>query len=567
MRLLKPASPSPRPDEFGLGFDFMQPMILRRPLIGAALVAFLSIHHVQAGPRRGPEEAGKPMTTHRDLVAFFQEWREFQKPRVVDGVPDYTAASMAAQRAALAETWKPRLEAFDISGWTLPEQNDYKIVKAELHGLDFDHRVLKPWFNDPSFYVMAFDSESDVPAREGAAHLAATDLWKYTPPLSPAEAALLRQRLGVIPRVLDQARVNLGGDVRDLWVLGVRYAASQKEILGAFARSVGTAHPDLASDATKAVAAFDAFGAWLKEGLPRKKGRAGIGVENYDWYMKNVHLSPYTFADEVLLMERELSRARAYLALVEHDNKSLPPMAPIDTPAEFHRLFGQGVTDFMKFLESTDVMAIKPWMEPALREREGGFQKASERDFFAQIEFRDPRVMRCHGTHWFDRARATHEPHPSLIRQTPSLYNLWDSRAEGLATAAEEILMGAGLFDDHPRSRELVYILVANRAARGLAGLKVHSGELNVDEARRFASSQTPRGWLIEDGGTNWGEQQLYLQQPGYGTSYLTGKLQIEKLMGDLAQEQGPRFTLRRFFDDFHAAGMMPVSLIASEMR
>ena len=212
-------------------------------------------------------------------------------------------------------------------------------------------------------------------------------------------------------------------------------------------------------------------------------------------------------------------------------------------------------------------MAVKPWMDQALREREGSFQPASQRDFFAQIEFRDPRVMRCHGTHWFDRARAAHEPHRSLIRQTPSLYNLWDSRAEGLATAAEEILMGAGLFNDRPRSRELVYILVANRAARGLAGIKVHGGDLNLDEARHFASVNTPRGWLLEDGGTNWMEQQLYLQQPGYGTSYLTGKLQIEKLMGELAHEQGSRFSLRRFFDDFHAAGMMPVPLIASELR
>ena len=73
--------------------------------------------------------------------------------------------------------------------------------------------------------------------------------------------------------------------------------------------------------------------------------------------------------------------------------------------------------------------------------------------------------------------------------------------------------------------------------------------------------------WLLEDGGTNWGEQQLYLQQPGYGTSYLTGKLQIEALLGEKAHEQGSAFSLRRFFDDFYAAGMAPVALIASELR
>jgi uncharacterized protein (DUF885 family) len=533
-----------------------------RPALAFTFAAFAA----SAPPVIKPERP-RPMTTYQDLVTFFKEWREFQKPKAVNGVPDYTAAAMAKQRAALEEIWKPRLAAMSPASWPLAQRNDYRIVEAELNGLDFDHRVLKPWANDPSFYVLAFDSESDVPAREGPVHLAATDLWKYPPPLSPADASMLQARLAAIPAVLEQARLNLVGEVRDLWAIGIRNVASQKDILDAFAKSARASHPALAAEAMKAAAAFESFGGWLQERLPRKKGRAGVGVANYDWYLKHVHLSPYTFAEEVLLMERELSRARAYLALAENDNRKLPPSATIDRPEEFHRLFGQGVTDFMKFLEANDVMAIKPWMDQAVREREGGFQPANERDFFAQIEFHDPRVMRCHGTHWFDRARAAHEPHPSPIRQTPSLYNLWDSRAEGLATAAEEILMGAGLFDDRPRSRELVYMLVANRAARGLAGLKVHSGELTVDQARHFAAANTPRGWLREDGGTNWTEQQLYLQQPGYGTSYLTGKLQIEKLLGDLAHEQGSKFSLRRFFDDFHAAGMMPVALIAAEMR
>ena len=32
---------------------------------------------------------------YEDLAALFSEWRAFQKPRVVDGVPDYTANAMA----------------------------------------------------------------------------------------------------------------------------------------------------------------------------------------------------------------------------------------------------------------------------------------------------------------------------------------------------------------------------------------------------------------------------------------------------------------------------------------
>ena len=34
-------------------------------------------------------------------------------------------------------------------------------------------------------------------------------------------------------------------------------------------------------------------------------------------------------------------------------------------------------------------------------------------------------------------------------------------------------------------------------------------------------------------------EQQLYLRQPGYGTSYVTGKYLLEDLMRERAHQQG----------------------------
>jgi len=130
----------------------------------------------------------------------------------------------------------------------------------------------------------------------------------------------------------------------------------------------------------------------------------------------------------------------------------------------------------------------------------------------------------------------------------------------------EEMMAGAGLYDAKPRSRELVHVMVAQRAARGLAGLKMHSNELSIDQAVQFASSHTPYGWLKPDGELVWGEQGLYLEQPGYGSSYLGGKAQIESLMGERARQLGPDFSLRRFLDDLNAAGLIPVSMIGWEM-
>ena len=57
-------------------------------------------------------------------------------------------------------------------------------------------------------------------------------------------------------------------------------------------------------------------------------------------------------------------------------------------------------------------------------------------------------------------------------------------------------------------------------------------------------------------------EQQLYLRQPGYGTSYITGKVQLEDLMRERAHQLGGAFTLKRWFEEVFSAGIIPVSLI-----
>jgi uncharacterized protein (DUF885 family) len=94
----------------------------------------------------------------------------------------------------------------------------------------------------------------------------------------------------------------------------------------------------------------------------------------------------------------------------------------------------------------------------------------------------------------------------------------------------------------------------------------MHSNELTVEQAVRFAHEWTPYGWLKADGDTAWFEQQLYLEQPGYGTCYLAGKAQVEELLGERRRQLGERFALRPFMDELQASGMIPVSMIRWEM-
>jgi uncharacterized protein (DUF885 family) len=94
----------------------------------------------------------------------------------------------------------------------------------------------------------------------------------------------------------------------------------------------------------------------------------------------------------------------------------------------------------------------------------------------------------------------------------------------------------------------------------------MHSNELTLEQAAQFASANTPRGWLRLDANTVRAEQHLYLQQPAYGTSYITGKIQVEALLSARKQQLGDRFSMKRFMDDFDAAGLIPVSLLRWEL-
>src|SRR4029450_12570694 len=126
-----------------------------------------------------------------------------------------------------------------------------------------------------------------------------------------------------------------------------------------------------------------------------------------------------------------------------------------------------------------------------------------------------------HPTPWIAPARLRHEPHPSPIRQLPPLFNIFEDRSEGFATAMEELVMQAGLYDDTPHGRELVWIMLANRAAGALASLRVQANEIGLAEAGRFHAEWTPRGWSDSSSRLVGFEQLLSLRQPGYGPRHL----------------------------------------------
>ena len=523
-----------------------------------------------------PLAAQRPASrSYPDLLALFTAWRTFEEPPRVNGIPDYTPATNTRRLTEL-QALQTRLAALDTTGWSVSEQVDWHLVRAEMNGMQYHLTVLQPFARDPAYYASVRTDESDTPAEEGPTIHGAIRLWQYgiwprtvldtIRLLSADETRRLTADLQTIPTLLAQARVNLArANARDLWVGGVRAFEEQSETLDALHRRVPARDKALLAAITSARTATDQFAQWLRDESPKRTGPSGIGKAQYTWYLRNVLLLPLSWDEEVTITRRELARAHAALRLEEARNAALPPMRVAANAAEFAALQDTLLPRYLAFWRDKQLITMEPWMERALRERFMGFSPEATRNFFAQATHRDPRTLWTHLYHWWDNMRIRVAPHANPIRRSALKYNVWMSRAEGMATVMEEWMMHAGLYDDSPRSREIVWVMLTARAARGLGNLYAHANELTMAQAGDLHVNWTPRGWMRRDPLLGF-EQHLYLRQPGYGASYVTGGRLLEEAMAERARQLGSAFTMGRFFDEVNAAGMIPVSLIYWEL-
>jgi len=498
--------------------------------------------------------------SYPDLTKLFAEWRTFERPALRDRAPDYTAATLARKHAEL-KAWQARLNAIDTTGWTTEQQIDWHLVRAEMNGLDFYIRVLKPWERDPAYYVTVWPDQSDTPDHEGPTNHAVIEVWLYTFPLTNDAQARLGAELRMIPPLLQQARMNLTGSARDLWLAGTGSMKGQIRDLDDLAKKVGGTTQVLGALRDARQATVDFVG-WLEQQASSKTGPSGIGREDYSWSLRNVHLVPLTWEDEVAILKRELARAHASLRLEEQRNMGRPQIEPVRNEEEYHRRANASVDRLMRFIKDRDIITVKPNMDPALRPKIGSFVPIEQRNFFSIATHHEPNTLYTHFYHWWDLAQMRDEPHASPIRRGALLYNIWDSRSEGMATAFEEAMMHAGLYDDNPRAREIQWILLAQRGARGLGSLYAQSNEYTMKQAADFQVQWTPRGWMSPTLDLLGFEQQLYLRQPGYGTSYIIGKYLLDDLLREMSEQKGTAFSLREYYDAVNRAGMIPVSLI-----
>ena len=503
--------------------------------------------------------AQPPAGSYEDLVTLNDDFLEFRAVSTVDGVPDYSAEAMQAREDGIPE-FRRRLSSIDPEGWTIPQKVDYLVVNSKINQFEFDHRVTRLWERDPSMYLNL------------VRRLPYTEM-----PVPEEQQGEFQMRLKAVPDILEQAKTNLTGPVPDLarvaiFLLenydGVAQGEPLREIppagavgwYGDLVDRLTEAHRSLVPDAQAALKAVEAYRDWLEDNLDSMTAAGGVGLDNFNWYLRNVLYAPYDTDDLLLLGERELARWRTYLTIEENknDHRGIPPLELATSKEEYDERVREVERQIRALMEQQELLTLPP-DTPEEFETDAYWRGGKTRHFWEELQYRNAFDNHIHASipgHRFDGFMGRKVTNP--IRR-----NHYDGlRSEGWATYIEEMFLNAGLLDEVPRARELIYIALMKRAARVMAELKIHNGEFTLDQANQYIMDNVP---YMEP---NIGRYDLqgYVRRPSTGSQYVLGKIMMERLISDRAAQLGDDFDLGAFHDEFHTKGIIPMSLIRWEM-
>ncbi len=520
-------------------------------------------------------------SNYDDLVSLFNEFREFQEAEITNGVPDYTPAAIEKKYRGLQQ-FQNRLAAINSDEWPVSQKVDYHLVRAEMNALEFHHKVYKPWARDPGFYSMR-GGDAGASMNTPGFFAPLFGLRDMESSLSEEQQAQVRATLTAIPELYEQAKSNLieaSGDFADF---AIRNIGNEAESYDGFAERLQEHHPDLAADAKSAGNAVRDYTKWLAENRDSMTEPAGMGKDNYSWWMRNVQLSPWGWEECNAIIQREYDRVITFLKLEEHRNRKLPPLKVAMSDRAWQMNLRQALHYVVDFLRD-DIMTIDDWVDPAdyyQRGRRGAenlselSDQPSERylpeNSSVDTKYRQrellPGETHEYIGHMLDGQRQSRIK-LSPIRAARRHFNMGSMRTEGWAVALEELLMQAGVLDERPRKgREMEYLMNASHMSLSIPDMKMHANEINLAEARRLCAEIMPRGWSQEEERMVWFEMQSNIRSPGgFHSNVVTGKAYFMKLFRERAQELDEKFVLKDFIDEFLSAGIIPMSLIRWEM-
>jgi len=517
-----------------------------------------------------------------DLARDFWNWRAAEMPvstddiprleRPANFVPDWSPSAVESYRKQVSQfekSWK----AINASKWPVPRQVDYRLIGSAIARARWELDYLRAWKRNPNFYL-----DQTV----GAYY----HLLLQPPPFSAERSNNIVATLNRIPATLAAAEQNLTEPVRPFADIA---SAQLKDIRPRLTSSIGALKPLLDQEsqrqidiaAESAIHALEAYRDWLITYQPAMSAQTAIGPEGYTYFLNKVALLPFTPQQLLEIGREEWGRSVSFQIYEEHRNRALPELPIAPTQGELIANERRDEEAVRKFLRERHVLTVPSWMQhytwqpmPAYlkpldgtgeaddftspsRLRENGVRymnpPSPSSGYFALADAKDPRTGIVHEGipgHYFQLALSW--AHPDPIRR-----HYYDSAAnEGIGFYAEEMMLQAGLFDDRPRTREIIYNMARLRALRVEVDVKLALGEFSIAQAADYLEKTVPM-----DSHTAHAEPAFFASSPGQAISYQIGKAQILRFLADARRQQGEKFDLQAFHDFLWLNGNVPIAL------
>lgn len=528
-----------------------------------------------------PQSDAKPL---QQLAADFWAWRVRYQPFSTDDIPrvehppgrrDWSISSIAKQQTTLRE-FEQRWSQMDVRSRNVAQQVDYRLLGSALARVRWELDVNPRWQRDPTFYV-------------SQALTAILESLVQPPPFDARRSDELLTRMEEIPGIMQDGEANLR-PVRPFAQLAIDALAQvrpellkvQEEVAPLLVNGSGRdlrKKFELASE--KAIASLESYRTWLQQHLDTMPAEAATGQSSYQYFLNNVALLPYTPEQLLALSQQEWDRAVAFEAYEQQRNQDLPDLkiaANIDEQIRKSRADELAIRTFLNDKGILTVPAGIPHytirLAPAYLEGLSDFGELD--DFTGPSRLQDDAVRWASspspnlGYFWLATAK---DPRPDMVHEgvpghyfqmslswrheDPIRQHYYDSGAnEGIGFYSEEMMLQAGLFDDSPRSREIIYNFMRLRALRVEVDVKLALGLYTIPQAADYLAKHVPM-----DRKTAEAEAATFATTPGQAITYQVGKSQIVGFLADAKIAQGGKFSLRSFHDYVWKNGNVPIAL------
>lgn len=520
----------------------------------------------------------EPPAAIQTLSSEFWAWRAKTQPVSADDipridrpagwVPDWSKGSVAERRLVLAR-FETRWTAIDTAGWAVPDQVDYRLIGSALARVRWELDINPVWRRDPNFYV-----------QQTLGSL--FELLILPPPFDPARREALLLRLRNIPRVAEQGTANLDLAIRPFAELAIASLGDVRNQLTTMAGAVG----GLGGATDSAVTALERFRSGLTRRLAAMPTRTAVGPEKYRWFLSRVALVPFSAAELLAMGRQEWDRSVAFESLERARNAGLPELPLFPTIEANIAAEAADELGVRRYLEDKRLLTVPGWVKHFLNAPVPAYLEplawlgvpddltgptrldqngvhyipppSPDLGYFGRSMAKDPRGIIVHEGvpgHYFQMVL-------SWAHENPIRRHYYDSGPnEGIGFYAEEMMLQAGLFDDRPRSKEIIYNFMRLRALRVEVDVRLATGEFTIAEAADYLRQTVPM-----DQETALGEAASFAVGPGQAITYQIGKLQVTRMLADAKRQQGDRFDLRAFHDFVWKNGNVPLSLVRWEL-